>query len=364
MRLIISGGGTGGHIFPAISVADEIKKQYPNADILFIGAEDRMEMEKVPQAGYPIKGLPVIGIQRRLSLKNLSVPVKLWKSLKKTGRIMREFKPDAVLGFGGYTSAPTLWKATGLGIPTLIQEQNSYAGLTNKVLGKRVKSICVAFDGMEKFFPSEKIRITGNPVRSGLSDVTRLKEEALRFFDWGQNGKTLLIFGGSLGARTLNNAVASWIKSKDFDEDVQVIWQCGKRDYGLFKKDTALQKENVRILEFIDRMDLAYAIADLVVCRAGAITISELCIVKKPTILVPSPNVTDDHQTKNAMALIDKDAAVLVRDDKTEIEMMQKAMALLSDEQKLKTLSENIGKLARPNATKDIVDELHKLLKK
>lgn len=363
IKIIISGGGTGGHIFPAISVADEIKKQYPNADILFIGAENRMEMEKVPAAGYPIKGLPVVGLQRRLTLKNLSVPFKLWKSLQMTGRIIKEFQPDAVLGFGGYTSGPTLWKASGLGLPTLIQEQNSYAGLTNKLLGKRVDRVCVAFDGMERFFPKKKLRITGNPVRSDFSKVTRLKEEAKSFFDWGQNRKTLLIFGGSLGARSLNRAVAKWVKSEEYDPGIQVIWQCGKRDYPIYENDAELMKDNIRIMPFIDRMDLAYALADLVVCRAGAITISELCIAGKATILVPSPNVTDDHQMKNAQSLIDKKAAELVRDDQAGEKLMKKAMNLLKEERELARLSKNILQLARPNATKDIVDELHEILK-
>lgn len=363
MKVIISGGGTGGHIFPAISVADEIKKQYPNADILFIGAEDRMEMEKVPVAGYPIKGLPVVGIQRRLTLKNLSVPWKLWKSLKKTARIIREFQPDAVLGFGGYTSGPALWKASGLGIPTMIQEQNSYAGLTNKILGKRVDAICVAFDGMDRYFPSDKIRLTGNPVRSDLSDVTQLKEEASSFFGWGQNRKTLLIFGGSLGAGSLNDAVAAWIKSVDFNPDIQVVWQCGKRNYKLYEKDVDLKKENIRILPFIERMDLAYAIADLVVCRAGALTIAELCIVAKPAILVPSPNVAEDHQTMNARALVIKEAAEIVADVEVRKILMKMAMNLIHDPDTREKLSTNIKKLARPMATQNIVEELKKIVK-
>ncbi len=362
MKVIISGGGTGGHIFPAISVADEIKKQYPDVDILFIGAEDRMEMEKVPQAGYPIEGLPVVGIQRRLSLKNLSVPWKLWKSLRRTRQIIRDFNPDAVLGFGGYTSGPTLWEASGLGIPTMIQEQNSYAGLTNKILGRRVDKICVAFDGMEKFFPAEKIVLTGNPVREGLGEISRLKIEAERFFDWGQNRKTLLIFGGSLGARSLNEAVAQWIKSDDFNPDVQVLWQCGKRGYERYAGDAELSYENVRILPFIDRMDLAYAVADLVVCRAGAITISELCVTEKPAILVPSPNVTDDHQTRNAMALVNKDAAMLVKDGDASTELMKEAMGLLHNRNALSKLAQNIAELARPTATKNIVDVFRQIL--
>ena len=313
-KLIISGGGTGGHIFPAVAIANKVKEKYPEAEILFVGAEGKMEMEKVPKAGYEIVGLPIRGLQRKLTLKNLSVPFKLLASLSKAKKIIKNFQPDIAVGVGGYASAATLRVASKQKIPTLIQEQNSYPGITNKWLSKRARTICVAYDNLERFFPKEKIVKTGNPVRSEVVQIEGKKEEAFKHFGLDPVKKTVLVIGGSLGARTLNDSFKKDIQQL-LEKDVQVIWQCGKFYFESLKLEVEkLSSQNIYLSDFIYKMDLAYAAADLVVSRAGALSVSELCLVGKPTILVPSPNVSEDHQTKNAMALVDNRAAVLVKD--------------------------------------------------
>ena len=359
-KFIISGGGTGGHIYPAIAIADELKTRFPDAEFLFVGAEDRMEMEKVPQAGYPIKGLWISGLQRSLSLQNLAFPLKLISSLSKSNAILKNFKPDVAIGTGGYASAPLLRMASLKKIPCLIQEQNSHAGITNKWLSSRVQRICVAYEGMEKFFPSEKIRFTGNPVRQDLLDISLKTGEAIQFFKLDKSRKTLLVLGGSLGARRINELIE---KSLPFFEkkNLQVIWQCGK-----YYEETYKNKgnENVKVHAFLNRMDLAYAAADFIISRAGALSVSELCLVGKPVIFIPSPNVAEDHQTKNAMAVSEKAAAILIRENELDSSFETKFSELVSSEKQQKIFSENIKKLAKPNATKDIVEEIEKLMKK
>lgn len=360
LKVIISGGGTGGHIFPAIAIANAIKNMNPAADILFIGALGRMEMEKVPKAGYRIEGLPIAGLQRSLSPKNLLLPFKVANSVSMASGIIKKFKPDAVVGVGGYASAPVLFAATLSGKPSLIQEQNSYAGITNKLLGRRVKKICVAYENMEKFFPAEKITITGNPVRKDILDLEGKRKEAFSFFNLGENRKTLLIIGGSLGARTINESISLNL-GKIAGENIQVIWQTGKY---YFEKCAAAAKEweeKIKVHAFIDRMDLAYAAADVVISRAGALSIAELCVTKKPCILVPSPNVAEDHQTKNAMSLVNKDAALLVKDGEAMEKLVPAALHLVKDETLQEKLKLNIGKLAKPHADDDIAREVLKL---
>lgn len=358
VNIILSGGGTGGHIYPAVSIANELKDRFPDANFLFVGAKDRMEMEKVPQAGYEIKGLWISGIQRSLSLKNLSFPFKLISSLWNAYKIIRKFKPSIVIGTGGFASGPTLYMANRSGVKTVIQEQNSYPGITNKLLSKKADKICVAYDGLDRFFPSEKIIKTGNPVRQDLLEVESKREEALEFFKLDSNKKTLVVIGGSLGARALNNLIEkqiNWLVSNN----VQVIWQTGKLYYEEFKKYNEL--EGVQTHAFLNRMDLTYAAADILISRAGASSISELCIVGKPVIFIPSPNVAEDHQTKNALAVVDKNAALLLKE--SELEMFENMFSeLLNDEKLQETLSVNIKKLALPNATKDIVKEIEKLM--
>lgn len=361
-KAIISGGGTGGHIFPAIAIANEIKNQNPKADILFVGAEAKMEMEKVPAAGYQIVGLPIRGLQRKLTLSNFALPFKIISSLIKATRTIKKFKPDVVIGVGGYASGPTLKAATWLNIPTVIQEQNSFAGKTNKLLASKVKKVCVAYDGLEKVFPKEKIVFTGNPVRSEVVDIANKKEEALKTYNFTANKKTLLIIGGSLGAKTLNDSVKAELKTL-VDNNIQVIWQCGK----LYKKQLieglkAHNLENIIITDFIARMDLVYAVADVVVSRAGAISVSELCLVAKPTILVPSPNVAEDHQTHNAMALVNKSAALMIKDKDAVKHLIPAAIELLKDSNKQAELSKAIKVLGKPNATKDIVQTISELV--
>ena len=357
-KFIISGGGTGGHIYPAIAIADELKARFPEAEFLFVGAKDRMEMEKVPQAGYSIKGLWISGLQRSLSLQNLAFPLKLISSLSKSKAILKSFKPDVAIGTGGYASAPLLRMASLKKIPCLIQEQNSHAGITNKWLSNRVQKICVAYEGMEKFFPSEKIRFTGNPVRQDLLDISLKKEEGIQFFKLDTNKKTLLVLGGSLGARKINELIE---KSLPFFKglDLQVIWQCGK-----YYEETYKNKgnENVKVHAFLNRMDLAYAAADFIISRAGALSVSELCLVGKPVVFIPSPNVAEDHQTKNALAVSEKQAAILIRENELDSNFETKFSELISSENQQNSLSENIKKLARPNATKDIVEEIEKLM--
>jgi len=358
INIIISGGGTGGHIYPAIAIANELKLRYPEAKFLFVGAKDKMEMEKIPQAGYEIKGLWISGIQRKLTLKNLSFPFKLISSLWKASRIIRKFKPTIAIGTGGFASGPTLIVASRKGIPTLIQEQNSYPGITNKILSKRAKSICVAYDNLERFFPKDKIVKTGNPVRQDLLTIHNKTEESKVFFKLDATKKTILILGGSLGARRINQLIEEQL---DFfkNEDVQLIWQCGKLYADEYQKYN--QKENVQVHQFLDRMDLAYATADVIISRAGASSVSELCIVGKPTIFIPSPNVAEDHQTKNAKSIADKHGAILLKE--SELETFPIVFeTLMKDKGKQQSLSENIKGLALPNATSQIVNEIEKLL--
>jgi len=363
-KIIISGGGTGGHIFPAISIANALRQMDSSVEILFVGAEGKMEMDKVPAVGYQIVGLPIIGINRKLlSVKNLSIPLKLLKSIRKASKIISDFKPDVVVGVGGYASAPTLWSAQNKGIPTLIQEQNSFAGLTNKLLAKRAKKVCVAYEGMERFFAKKKIIFTGNPVRQDLGSVAQLRNEAIKYFELQPDKKTLLIVGGSLGARTMNLSVLHHIDSITAMQNVQVIWQIGE----LYEKDVRKKLEayrcpNVKVMPFIKRMDYAFSVADLVISRAGAGTISELCVVRKPCILVPSPNVAEDHQTFNAMALVKKNAAILVSDKNATETLIPTALKTLEDGQRLQELSNNIGAMATTNAANDIAKEVMNLI--
>ena len=360
-NIIISGGGTGGHIFPAISIANALKEIDPEINILFVGALGKIEMEKVPAAGYDIIGLPVAGLQRRLTLKNVSFIFKLINSLRKSKQIIKEFKPDVVVGVGGYASGPVLKVANQKGIPTLIQEQNSYAGITNKLLAKKARKICVAYEGMEKYFPKEKIILTGNPVRQDLLDKIGSREEAISHFNLDQNKKTILVIGGSLGARTINQSIIKDIK-KIGESEFQILWQTGKYYYN-DAKNTADETgfNNVKVLDFIKRMDMAYAAADIIISRAGAGTISELCLVGKPVILVPSPNVAEDHQTKNAMALVKKDAAVMIKDSNANEELLNEAIDLIKDTEKQKKLSDNIIGMALRDSAKIIAEEVLKL---
>ena len=364
-RIIISGGGTGGHIFPAISIANTLKKRFPNVEILFVGAEDRMEMEKVPAAGYSIVGLPVSGFDRTNLLNNIRVIGRLFKSLCLARKTIREFKPDIAVGVGGYASGPTLWMAASLGIPTLIQEQNSYAGVTNKLLAKKANKICVAYEGMEKFFPADRIVVTGNPVRQDLTDALSKREEALQFFGLSPHKKTILVIGGSLGARTINRSIQRDLdKLFASDADVQVIWQTGKSyQQEALKLLKAYRSMPIWCSDFITRMDYAYAASDLIISRAGASSISELCLLEKPVIMVPSPNVAEDHQTKNALALVNKDAAVMVADKDAEKDLVSKALEIIYDEERLNSLSKNIALLAQHQSAERIVDEIVKIIK-
>ncbi len=358
VKVIISGGGTGGHIYPAISIADEIKRRNPDADILFVGATGRMEMEKVPQAGYKIEGLWITGIERKLTLKNLSFPLKLVSSLFKARKIISKFKPDVVIGTGGFASGPLLKMASSANIPTLIQEQNSFPGITNKLLGKNANVICTAYDDLERFFPAEKIKKTGNPVRLDILDIDSKKAEAISYFKLKEKKITLLVLGGSLGARRINQLIAEHqaILEKN---GVQVIWQTGSIYFEEYKK---LNSDNVQTHAFLNRMDLAYAASDIIVSRAGAGSVSELCIVGKPVIFVPSPNVAEDHQAKNALAISNKNAAVVIRENELEEKFQSAFLELLKSTEKRKELSENIKKLALPEATRAIVDEIEKLV--
>ena len=371
IRAIISGGGTGGHIFPAVSIADKLKQLNPDTEILFVGAEGKMEMEKVPAAGYKIVGLPVVGLQRQLNLKNiindLKAPFKLLHSLNEAKRVVKEFKPDVVVGVGGYASAPLLWAATGMKIPAVIQEQNGFAGLTNKMLGSRVQSICVAYEGMEKFFPADKIVLTGNPIRKDVSQpaTPEQRAQAMEFYGLNPAKKHLFVVGGSLGSGTLNRAVMHWIQDGcPGGEDVEVIWQCGK--YYKAKTDEFMAAhpdvKGIQHFDFIVRMDLAYAAADVVISRSGASTVSELCAMGKPTVFVPSPNVAEDHQTHNAMALVRREAALLVKDAEAIDELLPTAMGLLKSPSKLKTLAKNAEAMALREAAQMICDEIYKLI--
>jgi UDP-N-acetylglucosamine--N-acetylmuramyl-(pentapeptide) pyrophosphoryl-undecaprenol N-acetylglucosamine transferase len=358
LRIIISGGGTGGHIFPAVAIANALKKLRPDTEILFVGANGRMEMEKVPAEGYKIIGLDIQGFQRKSILKNLLLPFKLISSISKAGSIINNFKPHAAVGVGGYASGPLLYAASQKGLPTLIQEQNSYAGITNKWLGKSARKICVAFDGMEKFFPAENIIKTGNPVRRESVSIAGKREAAYNEYQLSAGKKTILVTGGSLGARTLNNSIIAHL-DQIIAADVQLIWQTGKVYYkGIIEKLGENYHPNIRILEFVNRMDLAYAAADVIISRAGAGTIAELCIVGKPVLLVPSPNVSEDHQTKNAQALVQHQAAVLVSDAEAEVQLVTKALALLNNKAEQDKLSACISQLALPNADEVIAQQV------
>jgi len=362
IKVIISGGGTGGHIFPAVSVANELKRQNPDIEILFVGAEGKMEMEKVPAAGYKIIGLPVRGFQRKISIQNFSFFLKLYKSLRIAKRIIKDFKPDIVVGFGGFASGPVLRIASKKRIPTVIQEQNSYAGVTNKILSKKVNKICVAYEDMEKFFPEEKIIITGNPVRQSLIEGKDNKKEAYMHFELKGNKKTLLVVGGSLGARTINESIHKNIE-KIVESKVQLIWQTGKDYYPIAKELVEkLNVEDIKTMAFITRMDLAYAISDIVISRAGAITLSELSLLCKPAILVPSPNVAEDHQTKNAMALIKNDASMMVEDRDASEVLVDNAISLINDDFRTNVYKENIAKMGIKNSVEIIAKEIFNIL--
>ena len=364
LKVIISGGGTGGHIFPALSIAGEIRRRFPESEILFVGAAGRMEMEKVPAAGFPIVGLPVIGFPRKPGINSLKFFIRLLQSMIKARRIIREFKPHLAIGVGGYASGPVLRAAIARKIPALIQEQNSYAGITNKLLGKKVQSICVAYEGMERFFPKEKILLTGNPVRQNLLNITATKEEALLQFNLPSDSKVVLITGGSLGARSINNAVLNNLEQIR-NSGIHYIWQTGSFYYEeMVAKTKDNLPGNVQIYKFLNNMELAYTVADLVISRAGAGTISELCLVGKPTILVPSPNVAEDHQTRNAMTLAEKEAAVLIKDSAIVQELFRQTLNLITDGKKMAKLEANIKKLALPGATVHIVDEALRILNK
>ena len=363
LRIIISGGGTGGHIIHAVSIANAIKAKHPNAKILFVGAEGRMEMQRVPAAGYEIKGLPIKGFDRAHKLKNFKVLFKLWKSLRMARQIIKDFKPQVAVGVGGYASGATLYECAKMGIPCLIQEQNSYAGVTNKLLSKRVAKICVAYEGMERFFPANKIIMTGNPVRQNVLKTNLSIEEARKSFGLDPNKKTILLVGGSLGARTINRSVIEHL-NLIHDSEVQFIWQTGKYYYQKIS-DSMKGKElpNLKIMDFISDMGAAYKAADLIISRAGASSISEFQIIGKPVILIPSPNVAEDHQTKNAMALVNKQAAIYVKDAEAPDTLLPLALKVITDDSKLKSLSENVKKMGLKNSADIIADEVLKLIK-
>ena len=371
IRAIISGGGTGGHIFPALSIADKLTELNPQTEILFVGADGRMEMEKVPAAGYEIKGLPIAGLQRKLTLSNLALPFKVLKSVSMARKLIREFKPDIAIGVGGYASAPLLWAAGRLGIPTLIQEQNGYAGLTNKILGKKAKSICVAYEGMERFFPADRIVMSGNPIRKEIVPATeQMKAEAMEFYGLNPAKKHIFIVGGSLGSGTLNNAMKKWISDGcPGGEGMEVIWQCGKyykASIDAFMeeaKEAGKPVEGIRHSDFIKRMDLAYAAADIVISRSGASSVSELCAAHKAVIFVPSPNVAEDHQTHNAMALVKKDAAIMVKDADAQENLMKTACALIENPERIALMEKNIAALALRDAAMTIADEVYRIVK-
>ena len=373
LKVIISGGGTGGHIFPALSIADKLKELNPETEILFVGAAGRMEMEKVPAAGYRIEGLPMAGLQRKLTLSNLALPFKVLKSISMAKKLIREFKPDIAIGVGGYASAPLLWAAGRLGTPTLIQEQNGYAGLTNKIVGKKAKSICVAYDGMERFFPADRIVFSGNPIRKEIVPATEeMRKEAMEFYGLDTQKKHIFIVGGSLGSGTLNNAMKKWISDGCPGGDgIEIIWQCGKfykPSVDAFMKEAeaaglggAVLKQ-IQHSDFIKRMDLAYAAADVVISRSGASSVSELCAAHKATIFVPSPNVAEDHQTHNAMALVNKDAAVLVKDAEAVEKLLPAACALTENPERIAQLEKNIAVLAKTDAAMTIAEEVYRVI--
>jgi UDP-N-acetylglucosamine--N-acetylmuramyl-(pentapeptide) pyrophosphoryl-undecaprenol N-acetylglucosamine transferase len=361
LKVILSGGGTGGHIFPAIAIANELKKLVPHVEILFVGALGKMEMEKVPSAGYKIIGIPIAGFQRNFSWANFKLPFLIFKSLLQTRKIIDEFKPDVVIGTGGYASGPLLKAATSKRVPTLLQEQNSYAGITNKILSKKATKICVAYDGMEKFFDKEKIVLTGNPVRQDILNRNINQDEAYQFFNLDKNKKTVLVIGGSLGARGINEAISLGLKQFS-DHNIQLIWQTGKTYFEIaIEKLSYHSTQYIKPYDFIFRMDYAYKVADLVISRAGAGAISEICIVSKPSILIPLPSAAEDHQTKNAMSLVLKNAAVLIKESDAKNILIHKIISLLNNEEELIELSKNVGTLALPNSTHLIANEVLKL---
>lgn len=362
MKVVISGGGTGGHVFPAIAIADAIRRQLPSADVLFVGAKGKLEMEKVPAAGYRIIGLDIAGMQRKLTLKNLLLPIKVLRSLIQARTIVSDFRPDVAVGVGGYASGPLLKVCSWMGVPYFIQEQNSYAGVTNKILGKNAKKVFVAYEGMERFFDRNKIQWTGNPIRSQIAESNMTTEEARAKMGVDTNKKTTLVFGGSLGARTLNDAIAAnkeWIEA---NQDIQFIWQVGKLYYNEFIRSSVAELPNVKVLPFIEDMATAYQACDVVVCRAGALTISELALVGKPAILVPSPNVAEDHQTHNAMSLVKHGAALMVKDVDAKSQLVKVLEQLLGDAEQQKSLSKNLLALARPHAADVIANEIIKIV--
>ncbi|NJN27388.1 MAG: undecaprenyldiphospho-muramoylpentapeptide beta-N-acetylglucosaminyltransferase [Cyclobacteriaceae bacterium] len=357
-RVLISGGGTGGHVYPAIAIANKMRELFPDTEFMFVGALGKIEMQKVPDAGYPIKGLWISGLQRKLTLKNLMFPIKLISSMMKTKQIIHDFKPDVVIGVGGYASGPTLKVAAKRGIPTLLQEQNSYAGLTNKLLAEKAKKICVAYENMDRYFPKEKIVLTGNPVRNDIIEVGKKRDQAFKFFGLDSSKKVLFAFGGSLGARTINESLIYHLQDL-IAAGVQVIWQIGSYYYKEF--DERLKNfdlKNIKYFEFLKEMDLAYAAADVIISRAGALSISEICLAAKPAIFVPSPNVAEDHQTKNAMALVEEKAALLVKDKDAKHNLVPEALKVLFNENLKKALSDNIRPLGKPHAAENIVREI------
>jgi len=358
-KFILSGGGTGGHIYPAIAIANELKSRFPDADFLFVGAKDKMEMQKVPQSGFQIRGLWIAGLQRKISAQNLMFPLKLADSLWKSRKILNEFKPDVVIGTGGFASGPLLKMASIMGIPTVIQEQNSFPGITNKLLSTKANTICVAYENLERFFPKEKMVLTGNPVREDLIDIESKRAAAIAHFNLDADKKTLLVLGGSLGARRVNQLIEKELVNFQ-KQNVQIIWQCGKLYFEDYKK---YNSATVQVVDFIERMDYVYAAADIIISRAGASSVSELCIVGKPVIFIPSPNVAEDHQTKNAKAIVDKKGALLLKESELDSEFSLVFEALLKDKGKQSQLSENIKHLAMPNATKMIVDKIVTLIK-
>ena len=374
IKAIISGGGTGGHIFPALSIANKLKELNPQTEILFVGADGRMEMEKVPAAGYKIIGLPVAGLQRKLTLSNFALPFKVIKSVRIAKKVIKEFKPDIAIGVGGYASAPLLWAATRLGIPTLIQEQNGFAGLTNKILGKKADCICVAYEGMERFFPADKIVFSGNPIRKEIVPATpQMKSEAYQYYGLDPQKKQLFIVGGSLGSGTLNNAMKKWItEGCPGGDNMQIIWQCGKYykpSVDAFMKEAAEKGlggetlKNIIHSDFIKRMDLAYAAADVVISRSGASSISELCAAHKAAIFVPSPNVTEDHQTHNAMALVNKEAGMIVKDSEAAEKLMKTACGLIGNPEKIALIEKNVAVLAKSDAAMTIAEHIYKTIR-
>lgn len=362
LRIIVSGGGTGGHIFPAIAIANAIKNLRPDTEFLFVGAQGKMEMEKVPAAGYKIEGLWISGLQRKLSLSNLAFPFKVISSLMKAKKILKSFRPDAVIGTGGFASGPMLQVAARKGIATLVQEQNSFPGITNKILSKKVDRICVAYAGMEKYFPKEKILLTGNPVRQDILNLEGKRERGLEYFGLETSKKIILVIGGSLGARTINESIVSCLP--EFERNnIQLIWQTGKGFFETAKQSVSkYDSKGIKAFDFIQKMDYAYAVADLVISRAGASSVSELCLVKKPCILIPSPNVAEDHQTKNAMALVTHNAAVIIKDSESRENLCAKTVELISDAEQCFKLSENIGKLAFQDSATVIANEVLSLI--